>query len=72
MTLTKRLNQFVREVAMLAVSELEVDKDLTAQKCIEEYTDQISSDDYYCVVNYANSRGVKIPVALRAAIDPEY
>lgn len=72
MTLTRRLNQFVREVAMSAVSKLESNKDFTTEKCIEEYTDQISSDDYYSVVNYANSRGIKIPLALRNAIDPEY
>lgn len=69
MVITKRINQFIKDVANLAIKE---DSGLTLDECIMEYTSQILEDDFYFVVNWANWKGIKIPVALRSVIDPEF
>lgn len=69
MVITKRINQFIKETANLAIKE---DSDLTLNECITEYTSQILEDDFYSVVNWANWKGIKIPVSLRSVIDPEF
>ena len=67
MKITKRLNQFIKEVAETAMTE-EGNSDITFDQCIAEYTDQIISDDYFSVVCYANYKGITIPRALRSAL----
>lgn len=66
MTMTKRLKEFVKEVARKAISE--EDSAVTYDECVTEYTDQIVSNDYSCVVAYADSKGIAIPRALRGAL----
>lgn len=66
MQLTKRLKQFVNEVAEMAISE--GDADVTREECVAEYVDQIINNDFACVVTYATSAGVVIPRALRSAL----
>lgn len=68
MVITKRIEQFIKEVADIATTE----SDLKYDECISEYTDQITNDDYYYVVNYANSKHIEIPKALQKMIDPAY
>ena len=63
MTITRRIKQFINEVTTAAINEPE--SDVTMQECIEEYTDQILSNNYECVVYYAESKGIKIPCALK-------
>lgn len=70
MRITKRIEQFIKEVANIAVAKTEGIP--TYSECIAEYTDQIVNDDYYFVVNYAHSQGIKIPRSLKSAIDPEF
>ena len=67
MTMTRRLNEFVKEVARTATSD--GNPAITYDECIAEYTDQIVSDDYFCVVAYAYAEGISIPKALRDAIN---
>lgn len=69
MILTKRIEQFIKETASLATTE---DPLLTMDECIAEYTNQILEDDYYNVVNWANWKGIKIPVKLRNVIDSTF
>lgn len=69
MILTKRIKEFIKETAILAVSKC---PDLTIDECITEYTNQIVENDYYNVVNWANWNGIKIPMVLRKVIDPEF
>ena len=69
MILTKRIKQFIKETATLATTE---DPELTIDECITEYTSQILEDDYYNVINWANSKGIKIPMKLRNVIDPTF
>ena len=69
MILTKRIKQFIKETALLATTE---DQELTMDECIAEYTSQILEDDYYNVVNWANWKGIKIPVKLRSVIDSTF
>ena len=64
MKLTKRLSQFIKEVAETAMLE-EDNSGITFDQCIAEYTDQIMTDDYFSVVCYANYKGITIPRALR-------
>lgn len=64
MTLTKRLKDFIKEVAETAMTE-ENNDDVTFDQCVAEYTDQITSDDYFAVVCYADYKGIAIPRALR-------
>lgn len=67
MTLTRRLKEFVREVAQAA----SIDKEgfsVSYDECIVEYTDQIASDDFFAVVCYADHKGIKIPRALQSAL----
>ena len=66
MTLTRRIKQFVKEVAKTAVSE--EPSAVTYEECVAEYTDQIVSDDFRCVVWYADFKGIAIPRALRGAL----
>lgn len=66
MTMTRRLREFVREVARAASTSEE--SIVTYAECVEEYTDQIVSNDYACVVAYADSEGIAIPRALRGAL----
>ena len=66
MQLTRRLKQFVNEVAEMAISE--GDADVTREEFVEEYVDQIISDDFACVVTYAAFAGIAIPKALRGAL----
>ena len=64
--MTKRLNEFVQEVATVAVSDVE--ETTSFSEFVSEYTDQIESDDYLCVVTYANEIGIKIPRALKSVL----
>ena len=72
MTITKRIRDFIKTTAEMAMQEPEKDDTLTFESFITEYTAQIVEDDYYSVVNYANWRGIKIPRVLRNAIDPNF
>ena len=65
MEMTRRLKDFVREVAKVATSE---DSDVTYDECIVEYTDQIVTDDYFSVVCYAEYKGIAIPRALKGVL----
>ena len=67
MMLTRRLKEFVREVAQVASSDKE-GVSVSYDECIAEYTDQIASDDFFSVVCYANHKGIKIPRALQSAL----
>lgn len=67
MTITKRIKDFIKEVAAIAA-----DESTSFDECVAEYTAQILENDFYCVVNYANLKGVKIPRALKSAVDPNY
>lgn len=69
MILTKRIEQFIKETASLATTE---SPDLAMNECIAEYTNQILEDDYYNVVNWANWKGIKIPMKLRNVIDSTF
>ena len=69
MILTKRIEQFIKETSILATTE---DPELTMDECIAEYTSQVLEDDYYNVVNWANWKGIKIPMKLRNVIDPAF
>lgn len=69
MILTKRIKQFIKETATLATTE---DPELTIDECITEYTSQVLEDDYYNVVNWANWKGIEIPMKLRNVIDPAF
>lgn len=71
MKIDEIIKRFISEVAKAAMDEPERDDMLTTEECLAEYTDQIVSDDYYCVVNYAASKGIAIPMALRGAIAQE-
>lgn len=64
MKITRRLQQFIKETAMMAMNEPEKDETLTFDDCVKEYTDQIVSDDYECVVTYAENKKIKIPRVL--------
>lgn len=68
MKITRRLQQFIRETAMMAMKEPEKDVALTFDDCVKEYTDQIVSDDYKCVVTYADSMEIKIPRVLQSVL----
>lgn len=68
MTITKRLKQFIKETATIAMKEPERDLDLTFDDFVKEYIEQIDSDDYMCVVTYADSVGIKIPRALHSVL----
>lgn len=68
MTITRRLQQFIKETATRAMKEPERDPDLTLDDFVKEYTDQIVSDDYVCLVTYADNVGIKIPRALHSAL----
>ena len=65
MEMTRRLKDFVGEVAKVATSE---DSDVTYDECIVEYTDQIVTDDYFSVVCYAEYKGIAIPRALKGVL----
>lgn len=67
MTITKRLKDFIKEVAETAMEE-EGSSDITFDQCIAEYTDQIANDDYFSVVCYADYKGITIPRALRGVL----
>ena len=67
MTLTRRLKEFVREVAQVASNDKE-GISVSYDECIAEYTDQIVSDDFFSVVYYANYKGIKIPRALQSVL----
>ena len=69
MILTNRIEQFIKETAVLAIAE---DPELTMEECIAEYTSQVLEDDYYSLVNWANWKGIKIPMKLRNVIDSEF
>ena len=66
MTMTRRLKEFVKEVARKAASG--EDSIVSYDECVAEYTDQIVGDDYSCVVAYADSEGIAIPRALKGAL----
>lgn len=66
MEMTRRLKDFVREVAKVAISEK--DSDVTYDECIAEYTDQIVTDDYFSVAYYADYKGIAIPRALKGIL----
>ena len=63
MKMTRRLNEFVKEVAEIASDEI-----FTYKDCIKEYTDQILNDDFSCVVLYAASENITIPRVLKSAL----
>lgn len=63
MIITRRIKQFINEVATAAINEPE--SDVTIEECITEYTDQILHDDFECVVYYGESKGIKIPRSLK-------
>ena len=66
MTLTKRINTFIKESAELSAK---ISNGFTSlDEAITEFTNQILEDDYYCVVNFAYSEGIAIPVKLRNVI----
>ena len=67
MKITKRLDQFIKEVAETAMTE-EDNSDITFEQCIAEYTDQIANNDYFSVVCYADYKGITIPRALRGIL----
>ena len=67
MKITKRLNQFIKEVAETAMTE-EGNSDLSLDQCIAEYTDQITNDDYFSVVCYADYKGITIPRSLKGIL----
>lgn len=69
MTINRRIKRFIVETAKLAVQEC---PDLTMEQCITEYESQILENDYYSVVNWANWKGIKIPIRLRKVIDPNF
>ena len=66
MKLTKRLNDFIKEVANVAVSE--ENSDVTYEECVSEYIDQIENDDYFSVVCYAEYKDITIPRVLRGIL----
>lgn len=66
MKITKRLNEFIKEVANAASGEN--NSPFSFSECVNEYTDQIETDDYLCVVTYADSIGIKIPRALKGIL----
>ena len=66
MTLTKRINAFIKESAELSAK---ISNGFTSvDEAITEFTNQILEDDYSCVVNFAYSEGIAIPVKLRHVI----
>ena len=66
MTLTKRINAFIKESADLSAK---ISNGFTSvDEAITEFTNQILEDDYFCVVNFAYSEGIAIPVKLRHVI----
>ena len=65
MTLTKRINTFIKEAAERSA---QIGCDVTVSEAITEFTNQILEDDYSCVVNFAYSEGIAIPVKLRNVI----
>lgn len=67
MKLTRRLKQFIKEVAETAMME-EGNSDITLDQCVAEYTDQIITDDYFNVVCYADYKGITIPRALKSVL----
>lgn len=67
MLLTKRINDFIKETAEL-YAKLS-DGVASVDDNISEFTNQILEDDYSCVVNYAYSQGIKIPIKLRHIIE---
>ena len=68
MTITRRLQQFIKETAIMAIREPERDSDLTFEDFVKEYTNQIVGDDYVCMVTYADGVGIKVPQALRSVL----
>ena len=66
MTVTRRLREFIKEVARVAIASEEAG--VTYDECVAEYTDQIVNNDYVCVVTYADSEGITIPRALKGAL----
>lgn len=67
MLLTKRINVFIKESAELSAKIS--DGFTSVNEAISEFTNQILEDDYYCVVNFAYSNGITIPVKLRHIIE---
>lgn len=65
MTITRRLQQFIKETATMAMEEEDL---MTFDDFVKEYTEQIVSDDYVWVVAYADSVGIKIPRALHSVL----
>ena len=61
-----------RKQECLSTAKTTEDPLLTMDECIAEYTNQILEDDYYNVVNWANWKGIKIPVKLRNVIDSTF
>lgn len=66
MQLTRRLKQFVNEVANVAVSDGGMN--VTREECVAEYTDQIVNDDFSSVVCYAAFKDIVIPRALKCGL----
>ena len=66
MTLTKRISAFIKESAELSAKIS--DGFTSVDEAIAEFTNQILEDDYSCVVNFAYSEGIAIPVKLRHVI----
>ena len=66
MKITKRLNDFINEVAREATKDKE--DSISFPEYVEEYRDQIESDDFSCLVTYANDIGIVIPRALKKVL----
>lgn len=63
MKLNRRLNNFIMRVATEATKDQE---DLiTYVEYYAEYKDQIETDDYECLVSYAQEVGIPIPYELQ-------
>lgn len=61
MTITPKLNKFIRRVAFKAINENPEDDNFGFLDYYKEYVAQIEQDDYNCLVSYAKQKGMKIP-----------
>lgn len=83
MKMTKRLEQFIKETSDKAVNEIKeevsnddmlalgITEEIIKETYVKEYTDQLITDDFFCVVEYAFSRGIAIPMVLRGVLKEE-
>ena len=57
MTITPKLNKFIRRVAFKAINENPEDDTFGFLDYYKEYVAQIEQDDYNCLVSYAKQKG---------------